>query len=56
MNQFSSGVDLGGTNLRIAGGDEQGARVEKVTLGTKVARGRDAVIGDMCDAIQHIAD
>jgi len=56
MNQFSIGVDLGGTNLRIAGVDEQGALVEKVTLVTKVARGRDAVIGDMCDAIQHIAD
>jgi len=29
MNQFSIGVDLGGTNLRIAGVDEQGALVEK---------------------------
>jgi glucokinase len=41
MNQFSIGVDLGGTNLRIAAVDEQGALVEKVTLGTKVSRGRD---------------
>ena len=38
MNKFSIGVDLGGTNLRIAAVDEQGALVEKVTLGTKVSR------------------
>ena len=55
MNKFSIGVDLGGTNLRIAAVDEQGALVEKVTLGTKVSLGRDHVIGDMCDAIQRIA-
>jgi len=56
MNKFSIGVDLGGTNLRIAAVDEQGALVEKVTLGTKVSLGRDHVIGDMCDAIQRMAE
>ncbi|MBZ5662965.1 MAG: ROK family protein [Acidobacteriia bacterium] len=56
MNKFSIGVDLGGTNLRIAAVDEQGALVEKVTLGTKVSRGRDHVIADMCDAIQRMSD
>jgi glucokinase len=56
MNKFSIGVDLGGTNLRIAAVDDQGALVEKVTLGTKVSRGRDHVIADMCDAIQCMAD
>jgi glucokinase len=56
MNKFSIGVDLGGTNLRIAAVDEQGALVEKVTLGTKVSRGRDYVIADMCDAIQGLSD
>src|ERR1039458_7596181 len=55
MNKFSIGVDLGGTNLRIAAVDEQGALVEKVTLDTKVSRGRDHVIGDMCDAIQRLS-
>jgi predicted NBD/HSP70 family sugar kinase len=35
MNKISIGVDLGGTNLRIAAVDEQGALVEKVTLDTK---------------------
>jgi glucokinase len=56
MNKFSIGVDLGGTNLRIAAVDDQGALVEKVTLGTKVSRGREHVIADMCDAIQRMAD
>jgi glucokinase len=56
MNKISIGVDLGGTNLRIAAVDEQGALVEKVTLGTKVSRGRDHVIADMCDAIQRVSD
>ena len=37
MNKFSIGVDLGGTNLRIAAVDEHGTLVEKITLGTKVS-------------------
>ena len=56
MNKFSIGVDLGGTNLRIAAVDDQGTLIEKVTLGTKVQRGRDQVLADMCDAIQHLSD
>src|SRR4030088_872237 len=56
MNKFSIGVDLGGTNLRIAAVDEQGALVEKVTLGTKVSLGRDYVIREMCDAIQRMSE
>jgi glucokinase len=56
MNKFSIGVDLGGTNLRIAAVDEQGALVEKITLGTRVSRGRDHVIADMCAAIQGLSD
>ena len=56
MNKFSIGVDLGGTNMRIAAVDEQGSLVEKVTLDTKVSLGRDYVIGNMCDAIQRISE
>ena len=56
MNDFSIGVDLGGTNLRIAAVDEQGGLVEKVTLGTRVSLGRDRVIDDMCDAIQRMSE
>ena len=56
MNKFSIGVDLGGTNLRIAAVDEQGTLVEKVTLGTQVSLGRDHVIGEMCDAIHRLTE
>jgi glucokinase len=54
MPSFAIGVDLGGTNLRIAAVDELGTLLEKVTTGTHVSRGRDFVIGEMCDAIQAV--
>jgi glucokinase len=55
MSNFSIGVDLGGTNLRIAAVNQQGDLMEKVTLGTRVSRGKDDVIQEMCDAIRGIA-
>jgi glucokinase len=55
MPDFSIGVDLGGTNLRIAAVSGQGQLLEKVTLGTKVALGRDHVITEMCEAIQRLS-
>ena len=56
MPDYTIGVDLGGTNLRIAAVDEQGRLIEKLTLGTQVALGRDRVVRDMCDAIQRVAN
>lgn len=56
MNKFSIGVDLGGTNLRIAAVDDQGNLLEKITLGTNLSLGRDRVIDDMCGAIQSISE
>src|SRR6202050_5878990 len=55
MPDFSVGVDLGGTNLRIAALSGEGQLLEKVTLGTKVAFGSDHVINEMCDAIQRLS-
>jgi glucokinase len=55
MPKFSIGVDLGGTNLRIAAVNQQGDLMEKVTLGTRVALGKDHVIGEMCGAIRVLA-
>ena len=52
MTNYSIGVDLGGTNLRIATIDEHGNVLEKVTLGVRVTQGRDLVVEDMCGAIQ----
>jgi len=55
MPDFSIGVDLGGTNLRIAAVSAPGELLEKVTLGTKLALGRDHVIDEMCAAIQRLS-
>ncbi len=55
MPDFSIGVDLGGTNLRIAAVTVDGQILEKVTLNTKVALGPDRTIDEMCDAIQRVA-
>ncbi len=54
MQTFAIGVDLGGTNLRIAAVDDTGKLLEKLTLGTEVKRGRDHVIKDMCAAIEQV--
>jgi glucokinase len=55
MPNYTIGVDLGGTNLRIAAVDETGQLKEKITLGTQVSLGRDHVINEMCKAIQEVA-
>src|SRR5882672_8988771 len=54
MTTLAIGVDLGGTNLRIAAVDGTGNVLEKITTSTQVARGRDQVIDEMCTAIQEI--
>jgi glucokinase len=56
MSLFSIGVDLGGTNLRIAAVDADGSLLEKITLGTQVSRGREFVVNEMCDAIKSLLD
>ena len=48
MPSFAIGVDLGGTNLRIAAIDENGKQLETITTSTEVKRGRDSVIESMC--------
>ncbi len=55
MSSFAIGVDLGGTNLRIAAVDADGNLLEKVTTGTQVSKGRDYVVGEMTDAIKALS-
>ncbi len=52
---YSIGVDLGGTNLRVAAVSADGEVLQKVTTSTKVALGRDHVIQEMTDAIRELA-
>lgn len=56
MSSFAIGVDLGGTNLRIAAIDGEGKQLETITTGAEVKRGRDVVIGEMSRAILALAD
>jgi glucokinase len=56
MSDYSIGVDLGGTNLRIAAVDGDGKLMEKMTLGAEVARGRDFIIAEMCKAIETLRE
>jgi glucokinase len=56
MPDYSIGVDMGGTNLRIAAITREGQLLEKITLGVKVVLGRDYVIGEMCDAIHRLTE
>ena len=55
MGAFAIGVDLGGTNMRVAAIDQNGKQLETITTGTEVKRGRDSVINEMCQAIQSLA-
>lgn len=55
MSSYAIGVDLGGTNLRIAAVSTEGQLMEKITTSTQVARGRDQVITQMCAAIRQLA-
>jgi glucokinase len=56
MANYTIGVDLGGTNLRIAAVDEAGHLVEKLTLGAQVALGRNHVVREMCGAIRQVEE
>ena len=56
MPDYAIGVDMGGTNLRIAAITTEGKLLEKITLGVKLALGRDYVIGEMCDAIHRLTE
>jgi glucokinase len=55
MPDFSIGVDLGGTNLRIAAVTTDGRLLEKINLDTKSCPGPDQVVAEMCDAIQRLS-
>ena len=54
MNEYSIGVDLGGTNLRAAAVDREGRILEKIAVDTNFEGGRDAVIGDIVDGVNQL--
>ncbi len=56
MAKFTVGVDLGGTNLRIAGFSSDWQRLHSVAIPTRVREGPITVMSDMATAIRHIID
>lgn len=54
MQPFSIGVDLGGTNLRIAAITPAGERIDSIALPTRLADGPHAVLDDMASAISRL--
>ena len=55
MPAYAIGVDLGGTNLRIAAVNAAGNLLQKITTGAQVAKGRDFVVAEMTDAIRQLS-
>jgi glucokinase len=53
---YTVGVDLGGTNLRIAAYSRASGILDQIQLPTRLQAGRDAVVRDMCGAIQQLID
>jgi glucokinase len=55
MPDFSIGVDLGGTNLRVAAVTREGKLLEKLTVPTRMAQGPAGIIDEMCHAIESVS-
>src|SRR6476620_11529294 len=56
MPAFSIGVDLGGTNLRIAAVEESGTQLEGVDALTEISRGREKVVEELTEAVRFLAN
>ncbi len=56
MTTLAIGVDLGGTNLRVAVVDAQGHMLDKVTTSTKALRTTDKIVGAMVENIRALAE
>ena len=54
MESYSIGVDLGGTNLRIAAYTHEKSILDSILLPTRLAAGREAVAEDLCSAVETL--
>jgi glucokinase len=54
MPAFSIGVDLGGTNLRMAAIDTNGAQLETISVPSHVERGREEVITELAARVRSL--
>jgi glucokinase len=56
MENFSIGLDLGGTNLRAAAIDRSGRMLGEVAGKTPYSAGREAILRDMAESIQMLRE
>lgn len=56
MSQFAIGVDLGGTNLRVAAINENGGLFDQVNLLTEVEKGREDVVDRLSNGILQLVE
>jgi glucokinase len=50
------GIDLGGTNLRVAAYTPAGGVLHSIALPTRLEAGPSAVVDDMCNTVLHLLD
>ena len=56
MTRFAIGVDLGGTNLRVAAVNENGGLFDQLSLETLVERGREDVVDRLTNGILELVN
>lgn len=56
MRNFAIGVDMGGTNLRIAAVSTEGRLLDKVNLSSNMSGRPNDLVDAMCDAIQRLSN
>ena len=56
MTRFAIGVDLGGTNLRVAAVNENGGLFDHLSLETLVERGREDVVNRLTSGILELVN
>src|SRR5215469_10011621 len=56
MEEYTIGLDLGGTNLRAAAIDRAGRMLDKISGATNFTEGRDAVLSDIVGAISKLRE
>jgi len=56
MSRFAIGVDLGGTNLRVAAINENGGLFDQINLLTEVEKGREDVVDRLSSGILQLVE
>ena len=54
MNEYTIGLDLGGTNLRGAAIDRSGKMLDKISGSTRQASGRESLLAEMVEVIAEL--